>query len=156
MGLFYSLIQLNILKEMTDLVELWLARTMDIRARRICYRRIDLGTSSLDPTQCDPRSTSISSTLYFQHQPLKISMTHCQKPLWANSSLPENCLFKWAGVFSRLEWCFTSSFPWPIWVPGAEKQQEMVRELRALFCWEGSFSPHEQSRKTTIQKPVLQ
>lgn len=128
---------------------------MDIRARKICYRRTDLCNSI--PCLYPVGSTaSHSSTLYFQHHSLKISMTHCQKPLWANSSMPENYLFKWVCVFSRLEWCLSSLFPWPIWIWGAEKQQETTLEVTdTILLGRQLFSPWNRRGKSQIQKPVL-
>lgn len=95
-------------------------------------------------------TASQSSTLSFQHQPLKICRTPCQYPLWASSSLPENCLFKWVCVFSRLEWSFTSLFPWPIWVLlGVEKQRETRQELGHSPVEKAAFVPGEQSWETS-------
>lgn len=137
------------LKAMTDLAELWVARTMDIKASKTCPGRTDL-CNSIPGLYPMGSTASQSSTLSFQHQPLKICRTPCQYPLWVNSSLPENCLFKQVCVFSRLEWSFTSLFPWPIGVLlGAEKQQESMQELGHSPVEKAAFVPVEQSRKTS-------
>lgn len=134
---------------MTDLAELWVARTVDIRASQTCLGGLICVTASLVSTQWDPQHL-ILSLLSFQRQPLKICRTPCQYPLWASSSLPENCLFKWVCVFSRLEWSFTSLFPWPISVLlGVEKQQETREELGHSPVEKAAFVPVEQSRKTS-------